>query len=269
MRIFDAHNDYFTALNAEEAKAYQKKLKKSRGKVISSIYTTELKNPLGKINKLNKNTELIHIEDLGFLDSNKMGKLTQIKPFSCGLTWNYKNHFAGGCLSSGGVTKDGKQLIKFLATNGIKIDLAHLNRKSFWQIAKLNLPRGSVFCSHTAINSVNKHLRNLTNKQIEYIIKKGGLVGICFVSQFLNGKSVSTSDDVCNHIMYFIKKWGADNLCIGTDFYGTKDLPIDLTCYEDFALLKKKLIKRGVLSTDVNKIFYQNLKRFTKQNKGV
>ncbi len=233
--------------------------------MLSSIYTTELKSPLRIIKKFSKSKIKIHIEDLGFLKRGNMGKIAQIKPFSCGLTWNYKNAFAGGAMSTSGLTKYGKEMVQFLIKHGIKIDMAHLNRKSFWQIAKLNPPRGSVFCSHTAINAVNKNPRNLTNNQIDFIVKKGGVVGISFVSEFLNGTSVSTSEDVCNHILYFLKKWGIDNICIGTDFYGTKDLPVDLTCYDDFTLLKKKLIKKGVSKADINKIFYKNLKRFIKQ----
>ena len=64
--------------------------------------------------------------------------------------------------------------------------------------------------------------------QLKMIVESGGIVGLCLVSEFLNGTKRSSVKDVVSHIDYFACKFGIDNLAIGTDFYGTKQLPINM-----------------------------------------
>ena len=134
---------------------------------------------------------------------------------------------------------------------GIIIDLAHLNKKSFYQVAGCGQ---KLFCSHTCFDEVCSHKRNLDKKQIQTIVDSGGLVGLTLVGDFLGGREL---ENVYNHIDYFIKNFGADNLAIGTDFYGTEQLPYELEQYKDFAKLE-------LPQTTLNKIFHKNYYDFQK-----
>ena len=64
---------------------------------------------------------------------------------------------------------------------------------------------------------------------------------------------------------FFISKYGDDYIGIGSDFFGTKHLPINLKSYDDMFILKKEMEKVGISKISINKIFYKNFENFLKQ----
>ena len=207
----------------------------------------------------------LHVEDCGFIASCKDAeKLAEVKPFSCGLTWNFLNSIAGGALASGGLTRFGKQVLKTFENAGIVIDLAHLNKESFCDV--LTNSSGPIFCSHTAFCDVCQHKRNLDKEQIKALIERGGVIGLTFVGDFLSENGAAGFEDIFKHIHYFLENFDENHLCFGTDFYGTKNLPAGINDYKDFDRLYEYLVSNGIAKQTLNKIFYQNFNRFIKKN---
>jgi len=273
MKICDLHNDFLTALTAKETIDYLFQAKEIRvSKIISSVYTTEMKcevfDRILFYQKLLNQTKIkpktyLHIEDCGFIKTPaEAERLAQIKPFSVGLTWNEKNRIAGGALSNAGLTKFGRNIIKTFEKNNVLIDLAHLNKHSFYDVLKAS--QGKIFCSHTAFNDVCFHTRNLDKSQIAEIIKRNGIIGLAFVGQFLNEKGIAGFDDVFKHINYFLENFDENHICFGTDFNGTKNTPSGLNSYTDLENLYDYLNKRKIPKHVLNKIFYDNCDRFFK-----
>ena len=137
------------------------------------------------------NSPLVTSFDL--LNTNLFNSLIKLKPFAVTLTWNNKNQFGGGAHSTCGLTKFGKLAIKMLEQNGILVDCAHLNRKSFWQFTRLTTK--PIFVSHSNLNCICSHKRNLTNKQIEFIAKSGGYVGLTLYQKFILEKTKQYLED--------------------------------------------------------------------------
>ena len=81
------------------------------------------------------------------------------------------------------------------------------------------------------------------------------------MGDFISNKKTSI-EDVAIQIAYFLKKYGAKNLAIGSDFFGSTNLPEGLASYTDFAMLKLKLKKLGIKNRTINKIFYKNMDHF-------
>jgi len=175
--VFDLHND-----------------KRSNKNTIRSIWTT-----YGA--KIRPYKNLWHIEDIGNVD---IDEIIRLKPFSVGLTWNYKNKVASGCLSRGGLTAYGAGVVRRLTEAGIIIDLAHLNKQSFWDVVKIVPP--PLFCSHTGFGS---HPRCLDDKQIQAIVDSGGLIGLTPVESFV--------PDFNTQLNYFVERWGARNIGYASD----------------------------------------------------
>ena len=270
MKIFDCHNDFLTELKTPLAqKAYIKHLKKYfSGKILSIVWTTKLKEPIEQIkkfcNEIKNNKKLIlSIEDLHFLTPKNYIKntktLKKLGTFSCGIVWNNKNRLGSGAFSRGGLTPFGIEVVKSLEKKGILIDTAHMNRQTFWDFAKITtLP---LFCSHTNLAELHEHKRNLNETQIQKIILSKGLFCLSFVGDFISNKKTSI-EDVARQIAYFLKKYGVKNLAIGSDFFGSTNLPEGLASYADFAMLKLKLKKLGIKNRTINKIFYKNMDHF-------
>jgi len=264
MRIVDFHNDAITNLSPKRFLKYIARAEKAGVQVLLvSVWTTEMQDPLVQIRRCRQVIDginggvklLLHIEDAWFVNEGNIDELLALRPFSVGLTWNANNNLAGGALGDGRLTALGRFVIDRLVAADIRIDLAHLNRQSFFEVMPLlKLP----FCSHTCFDEVNSHPRNLTRSQIRAIVDSGGVVGLTLVGDFLRSKGRARMQDVYRHIRYFIAHFGADNLCIGTDFFGTANLPRGLRDYRGFRRLRKFLLRQGLSEVCISKIFYVN-----------
>lgn len=268
-KIFDLHNDYYLKLNTDNKKnRYIEKNKKHTENIISAIWTSELneKESFSVIERardyVNQQSSLfLGVEDLHFISKTNLENFVSFRPVYAGLTWNNSNCLAGGAHESGKITLFGKQVIKKLEDNYIKIDTAHLNEESFMDFARITTK--PIFCSHSAFFGLNPHKRNLKDYQLKMIIDSGGIVGLCLVSDFLTGENSSSIKDVISHIDYFACKFGINNLAIGTDFYGTKHLPKGVKNYSTLAKdLAFNLKNLGYTEKSINKIFFENANNF-------
>ncbi len=200
------------------------------------------------------------IEDLGLFAKKDLYLLESGRLAYASLTWNYDNAYAGGSNGNGGLTEDGKQVIALMDGCGIALDLAHLNDKSFFEAA--DACKGKIICSHTCIADANEHRRNISLEQCKVIVDRDGFIGLTLVPAFLTKRKIADSDDVIRHIDMFVQRFGADNLGFGTDFFGTSNLPIDLTNYKSLSKIVEKLTNMGYNETAVNKIMSDNYQKF-------
>ena len=262
--MIDLHNDLLTAKLAQNA--YIKYLfdnKKYLERLFCPIFTTQLNNPIQYIvdsNNLLKQYQFaeICIEDIGFLPQDNFDFLLQIKPKYVGLVWNNSNVYGGGAYDYGGLTKAGKKLVKFLEQNSIIVDTAHMNMRTFFDF--VNITEKPIFCSHTGFYSMVNDRRNLTNEQIKIIVQSGGIVGLFFVGKYLSKNSEFSSANIVKNIDYFVQNFGIKNLAIGTDFFGTNDLPCDICNYLQINKIRQELLKIGYKTGEIDAIFTQNAK---------
>ncbi len=258
MLVADFHNDFLTDDKKDNILNYKKILEKC----VFAVYYDGKNNPLEIANEFNKNKPnnyFLGFENVDFIDDFDL--VLKQKPLYCSLTWNFENSLAGGCYSKTGLTKKGKELVKFLTGEGIYIDTAHLNKKSFFEVIKLT---DKIINSHTCFNGVFKHQRNIDDTQIKEIISRNGLVGLTLVSSFLGGKELK---EVVKHIDYFVTKFGEKNICLGTDFYGTLNLPREIKNYSSLILLKNALLEYGYNLNSIENIFHKNLANFLNRYK--
>lgn len=272
LKICDTHNDFFTELSKDEISKYLKQIKMSGVQKVCASYWSSKKDEeciksvlLEKADVLNgfSDIALLHLEDLWWVKSEtELMFLKRLKPFSCSLTWNGANNMAGGVGSDVGLSRWGERVLSELNEAGVVIDLAHLNRKSFWQVAKfLDAP---LYCSHTGFYGVKRKERNLSDKQIDAIVESGGFVGLFFFSDCIQvgTKKVFDSQDVILNLKYFTSRWGFDNIGFGTDFFGVEKLPLEMSGYGDFAKLKTEMRKAAFSAEQIDKIFFQNFEEF-------
>jgi len=272
--LIDLHNDAITSLTAKRFKKYIKNAEKiGITSVFTSIWTTDMQDPLELIKKYKHLLDhmdvgvelLLHIEDAWFVNYDNIDELLAHRPDSIGLTWNMNNSLAGGANADGGLTPLGEHFIERLVCDDIIVDLAHLNTKSFYQVAEmLRKHNRPLLCSHTCFDAINTHPRNLDCRQVKTIVASDGLVGLTLVGEFLTTNKSATMHDVYNHVKYFIDTFGDDNLAIGTDFFGIekRNLPKGLRRYKDFRRFRKFLLDQGLDIQTIEKIFWRNANRF-------
>ncbi len=278
INIADSHNDFMTKITAKEKNCYLSHCQKVGVKIIScAIFTSNLKlciddlynfkNEIVKLkNKYKDIFLLFSIEDIGFIHEEDIDKFIKLRPISCTLTWNFDNHLAGGALGKNGITKLGKKIISDLEKNNIFIDTAHLNKKSFWEFSKITTK--PIYNSHSNIYDLKRHKRNLTDKQIEMIVKSKGYLGLTIYDKFVGKEGKVDSKTIALQFDYLIKKFGYKNFGFGTDFYGidTNNLPKDIKSYEEIEKIARELKKLGYSEKIIECITYKNYEDFLKRN---
>lgn len=252
MQIVDLHNDILILENFSHLPPFY-----CENKIVTAIYRGE--RSFSKIFNLTKKSPFIAFEDVGYDDLDE-DKLIEIKPVYVGVTWNGENKFGYGCDYCLGLKEKGVALVKKLTRNSITVDTAHISKAGFIDIVD-NAEK--VINSHTCFNGVYKHKRNLDDWQIKLIIEKGGIIGLTACGYFMTNEKHCKIDDFIRNILYFSEKFGTDNLCFGTDFFGTDFLPEGMdNDYSGFEIVKELLIKSGFTNAEIENIFYNNANRF-------
>ena len=278
MKIFDAHTDFLTEIkDRKKREDYVKSIEKIAGVISCAVFTTNsticlkdvenFKQELDYYNKKYRTKLLLTIEDMGFIKSiEELYLLVKLKPISVTLTWNEENQFAGGAHKNKGLTKLGEKTIKILEENNIIIDTAHLSRKAFYEFARITTK--PIYNSHSNINYLHKHKRNLTNKQIKKIVESGGFLGLTLYEKFISNKKI-TMKDVAHQFDYLIKNFSYKNFGLGTDLFGIKNefLPTDFKSYFDINKLVEEFKNLKYDSKIINSIIKNNYNTFISNKK--
>lgn len=180
-----------------------------------------------------------------------------------GVVWNNDNELATGAMTTNdlGLTYLGKQYVKKLEEKNIIIDVSHMSKKSFYDtLENTNVP---IIASHSCVEKICNHRRNLDDNQIKQIAKRDGVIGICFCKPFLTKETKATVKDIVKHIDYIINLVGIDYVAIGSDFDGVeKENEIeDIKGVKDIKKIILGLESKGYKKEDIEKITSKNFLR--------
>lgn len=206
------------------------------------------------------------LEDTGYFTEERAERICGWRPVYASLTWNGENALAGGCLSDARLTERGRAAVRAFGSSKIYIDVSHLNEASFCDV--LDCSPFGVVASHSCFYALKKHLRNLYDWQAREIVARGGLIGVTFVGAFLTSGR-ARPDDVFRHLEYGAEKFGIGSVCIGTDFFGTNDLPQTLRTYAEADALRNYFVRAGYSADDIEKIFKRNLQDFLQKTRKI
>jgi membrane dipeptidase len=212
---------------------------------------------------------VLHMEGAEAIDHN----LDALEVFyaaglrSLGPVWSRPNIFGHGVPfkfpSTGdtgpGLTDVGKALVRQCNEMGIAIDLSHITEQGFWDVAAIT--DQPLIASHSNVHALCQSSRNLTDRQLDAIAERGGIVGLNFATCFLNedgqGNTTTSFDAMLRHLDYLIEKLGVDNVGFGSDFDGA-DVPDVINDVSGLPALLKAMQKRGYDDATMDKITHEN-----------
>lgn len=235
-------------------------------KIIESI------NDIESIQDTDKLGMILSIEGALVLERNVdfLPVMYKLGVRAIGLTWSRSNLFADGSkfrraeLPSTGLTYDGKQLIEEMERLGMIVDVSHLDRKSFNDVAKIM--DGPFIASHSNAFEICNSPRNLKDEELEALASADGVTGMNFCPSFVNqDKDKASLDDIITHINYIVKKIGIDHVGLGSDFDGITGTPIGLEDASKFKNIPISLEKEGYSKKDIDKIMGENFLRVIKK----
>ncbi len=182
-----------------------------------------------------------------------------------GPLWERDSACGTSCRSRNdrGLSTVGRDLVGACNQRGISLDVAHASRKTFWDIAATS--ERAVFSSHSGADAVTPHARNLDDAQIREIARRGGIVGVIFVSSYLGGAFAALAR-VADHIEHVACIGGEDCVALGSDFDGFMPLARGMRDAADLPRLTQLLWDRGWKPSALRKLLGENALRFFDEN---
>ena len=163
-----------------------------------------------------------------------------------GLTFGdtkYGAGVAGGTVfpKSGGLTEAGFELLHAMGGQGFIWDISHLTEEGVWQGLSLDFPR--VCASHANAQALILTNRHLSDKVIQAVAEKKGVIGLVLYNAFLEPRwrddktvPVSLKDHVRRQAAYIACLAGWDVVGIGSDLdggFGRRECPTEIATIAD------------------------------------
>lgn len=186
---------------------------------------------------------------------------------SLGPVWSRHNAFGHGVPfayplspdTGPGLTDLGFELVKACDRLGILIDLAHITEKGFWDVA--NTSTQPLVASHSNVHALTAVARNLTDRQMDAIRERNGIVGLNYAVTMLRPDArddANTSLDLMvRHIDHMVERMGIDCVGLGSDFDGAT-VPADIRDASGNQKLVAALKAAGYASEDLQKLCREN-----------
>lgn len=228
---------------------------------------TNLKE-LEEVNNKGKIGAFLSIEEGEVLE----GKIERVKEvYDMGirfitLTWNFPNSIGypnvGYRYKNNGLTDKGKEIVSEMENLKIIPDCSHLSDRGFYDL--VDICKKPFIATHSNAREITNHSRNLTDDMIVKLANKGGVMGLNFCAPFLGNERIPTIESMIAHIKHIKNIGGIDVLALGTDFDGIEN-EVEIRNIGEIEKLRDALIKEKFISSEIDKIFFKNVKRVVKE----
>jgi membrane dipeptidase len=157
------------------------------------------------------------------------------------LTYNEQNLIGSGSTDrvDGGISDYGVKIVEAMNAAGMLIDVSHSGDRTTMDAIELS-PKPIAF-THSNCRALNNHPRLKTDEAIIKLAKKGGVMGITGVRNFVKDREPTTVEDIVDHIDHVVKLVGIEHVGIGTDS--------DLKGYDQMPPDQYKQLKAGYKSS--------------------
>ncbi len=213
------------------------------------------------------------------------------------LTHGRNNDWADSATDTpvhGGLTAFGREVVREMNRLGMLVDLSHVSPDVMRQA--LDVSEAPVIFSHSSARALVDHPRNVPDDVLVRMAKNGGVVMVTFIPSFVSaetaawGKGIeslifatqttaemealeadyvkthgpappATLVQVADHIEHVAKVAGHDHVGIGSDFWGSPDMPEGLADVSRFPYLIAELVRRGWSDENLTKLAGGNIVR--------
>jgi membrane dipeptidase len=178
--------------------------------------------------------------------------------------------FCGGTGQPGPLTSEGYALLEGMAGLGFTLDLSHMDEQAVYQA--LDFYEGPIIASHANAIALLKGLdtnRHLSNRTIQGIVERDGVIGIVPYNPFLlpgwkqpDRRELVSLDRVTAQIDHICQIAGdARHVGIGSDFdggFGVQSVPAEIDTVADLQKIGPLLFEKGYAAEDVAAILGGN-----------
>jgi microsomal dipeptidase-like Zn-dependent dipeptidase len=156
-------------------------------------------------------------------------------------------------LEKRGLSGFGAEVVDRLGAQDVTIDLAHASEALIDDV--LARTTGPVVVSHTGVRATCDSPRNLSDRHIEAIAKRGGVIGVGLWDAAVCGDRIEAVVEAMRHVADVA---GVKHVALGSDYDGMVSVPFDAT---GLPLLTEELLEEGFTPGDVKRILGENVVR--------
>lgn len=168
-----------------------------------------------------------------------------------------------------GLTEAGFRLVRACNELGILIDLAHLNEKGFWDVARTS--HHPLVASHSNAHALTPVARNLTDRQMDAIRDTRGIAGLNYAVTMLRADgredAATPMEDLVRHIDYMVDRMGIECVGLGSDYDGAT-IPASIGDAAGGQVLVEALRKAGYDEEALAKLCRENWLRVAAETWG-
>lgn len=164
--------------------------------------------------------------------------------------------YGRGRRDTDGLTSFGFSLVERCESQGVLVDLAHINKRGFLDACRV--AKKPPIVSHTGLLGAFDHWRNIDDEQLRAVADKGGVVGVIFCPRFVGGDGL---EPVVKHLLHVIGQVGEDHAALGSDWDGFIVPTQPLADPTGIPLLVDALLQAGLSERTVAKVVRLNTLR--------
>jgi membrane dipeptidase len=168
-----------------------------------------------------------------------------------------------------GLTDAGRDFVRRLQARRIFVDLAHVSKRGFWDAVEVADRTQPLIVTHTGVEGVHPHWRNLDDDQLRAIADRGGTVGVMYQSSFLGDPYLGGSAArIVDHLDHVVKTVGEDHASLGSDWDGAILPPRDMPTCLELPKLVQIMLDRSWPETRIRKVLGENFLRVVAEVRG-
>lgn len=206
------------------------------------------------------------LRDLSDLDRSYQQGLRALGPAHYGT-----GRYALGHDRAGGLSLQGRELLREMDRLNLILDVTHLAEQTFWEA--LDLYQGHLWASHHNCRALADDPRQLSDEQIKALAQRNAVIGVAFdawmiVPNWQRGTTTHASgkgadlEALANHVDHLCQLLGTTaHTGIGTDLdggFGSEQSPEDLETIADLPKFIQILRRRGYNEWDLQGICHGN-----------
>jgi membrane dipeptidase len=160
---------------------------------------------------------------------------------------------AASGVSKGGLTSLGREAVALMNELGMIVDLAHAAPRVIEEV--LVCSKRPPFISHTGARSMHDDPKCQSDELLQAIVDKGGVVGLCFVEDYIGGTRL---DDIRRCLEHLLSTVGQDGIVLGSGF---DSLPVPIAV-DQLPYLTQALLSAGLDAAGIKAVMGENAIRF-------
>ena len=176
-----------------------------------------------------------------FRDAKDVKTFYQLGQRCSQLTYNTQNLLGTGATDrvDGGISDYGAEIIKAMNEVGMLVDVSHCGDRT--TLDAIEISGKAIAITHSNCRALNDHPRLKTDEAIKALAKKGGVMGITGVRNFVRDKEPTTVEHMVDHIEHVVKLTAIEHVGIGSD--------ADLNGYDDMPAAQLKMLRGSYKSS--------------------